>query len=678
MSRPRGKKESKAIMSFLSRPIGWVGPVLILMAAFIALGPLLLRGPSCRSDFAFHFISWIDAEHSISQGLLYPHWANSPNFGAGEPKFVFYPPISWMGGAVLGMFLPWSFVPLVLFILLLAATGLANRALARETLADGPATLAGCAAIFLGYALFSVYRRSDFAELTGGFWIPLLLLFALRRRNPSGNFWERTFDGSAAPLALIVAGIWLSNGPVGIMASYLLAAVALLSAWIEKSLVPVARAAVSTCVGMGLASLYLIPAVWERSWVSIQNAMTPSNYMVENNWLFALHADPKLASFDMMLHEVSQVAVAMLAIAFGGGITAWIRGVVPGERKWWLPIALIPPAVLFLLFPVSQPVWNVMPELRLLQFPWRWLLVLEAPMAICFASAVWFDRKTLRILLVAACVSIFVGISIAAPQWWFVECGSLLSSLQESVREDIGVIGKPEYAPPGIRFPQLNPLVDPQGNPLVDLEKSPRVDSHGNPLLLDLPAACLLDSIPGASAQRGTGSDPAWHGESTNCKSSDWRELVLLADPSALGASKSMPEQKWIMGVAEHAGYLILRLRYYPAWSVKVNGIRVTAVAERERGLMAVPVPQGNVQVSVVWTTTGDVVAGRWVSGVTLLLLTVLYLFERKRSQSHFNLDSASSYISTKEQKLPKAKRKHPMSSVRAGERNALPAKPQK
>src|SRR5579863_4492199 len=240
--------------SFSSRQNSLKGPATILAAAVIAVGPLLLLGTACGSDFGFHFVSCIDAGHSMSTGVLYPHWANSPNFGAGDPRFVFYPPITWMAGAVLGMLLPWSFVPLLLFILLLAATGMANRALAREVMADGPATLAGCAAIFLGYALFSVYKRCDFAELTGGFWIPLLLLFALRRRNPSGNFWERTFDGSAAPLALIVAGIWLSNGPLGIMAGYLLAAVALLSALIEKSMVPVARAFASTCAGMGLAS----------------------------------------------------------------------------------------------------------------------------------------------------------------------------------------------------------------------------------------------------------------------------------------------------------------------------------------------------------------------------------------------------------------------------------------
>ena len=74
----------------------------------------------------------------------------------------------------------------------------------------------------------------------------------------------------------------------------------------------------------------------------------------------------------------------------------------------------------------------------------------------------------------------------------------------------------------------------------------------------------------------------------------------MLGDSS--GSAAYMEEPKRVIGVADHAGYLILRLRYYPAWSVTVNGVPVTPKAERERGLMAVPVPQGNVQVTVDWT----------------------------------------------------------------------------
>ncbi len=155
------------------------GPAVILLAAAVAVAPQLIRGNSCGHDFDFHIVSWLDCLNSWRHGIPYPHWAPSANFGAGEPRFVFYPPLTWMLGAALGVVLPWTVVPIALTWMLLAATGLATRALAREAISDGAATLAGCVALFSGYALFCGYERSAFGELTGGFWIPLLLLLAL-------------------------------------------------------------------------------------------------------------------------------------------------------------------------------------------------------------------------------------------------------------------------------------------------------------------------------------------------------------------------------------------------------------------------------------------------------------------------------------------------------------------
>ncbi len=69
----------------------------------------------------------------------------------------------------------------------------------------------------------------------------------------------------------------------------------------------------------------------------------------------------------------------------------------------------------------------------------------------------------------------------------------------------------------------------------------------------------------------------------------------------------------------------------YPAWRVRVNGQLVTALPKRDDGLIAVPVPQGPVDLTVDWVTTPDVVAGRWVSGVSVLVLTVFCLLQRRR-----------------------------------------------
>jgi hypothetical protein len=118
----------------------WLGPALILLAAAIAAAPIWAHGPVGADDFEFHFISWLDAQHSWLNGIPYPHWAPSPNFGAGEPRFVFYPPLTWMLGAALGLVLPWTLVPFAMTFLLLAATGLATRTLARRARRSSPAT----------------------------------------------------------------------------------------------------------------------------------------------------------------------------------------------------------------------------------------------------------------------------------------------------------------------------------------------------------------------------------------------------------------------------------------------------------------------------------------------------------------------------------------------------------
>jgi hypothetical protein len=64
-----------------------------------------------------------------------------------------------------------------------------------------------------------------------------------------------------------------------------------------------------------------------------------------------------------------------------------------------------------------------------------------------------------------------------------------------------------------------------------------------------------------------------------------------------------------------------------------VNGRPLDDLPKRNDGLMAVPVPQGPVDLTVDWTTTADVLAGRWLSALALLLLTALCLLERKLSQ---------------------------------------------
>ncbi|HXR38764.1 MAG TPA: 6-pyruvoyl-tetrahydropterin synthase-related protein [Terracidiphilus sp.] len=577
----------------------FAGPALILLAAVVATVPQLFRGNSCGHDFDIHLVSWFDCLNSWRHGIAYPQWTPSANYGAGEPRFIFYPPLTWMLGAALGLVFSWQLVPIVLTFLLLAATGLATRALALRTLAIAPATLAGCAAIFSGYALFTAYERSAFGELAA-FWIPLLLLFTLRDRNASAPLVGRAFDGSAVPLALVVAGAWLSNAPLGVMASYLLAAVALTLAVLHRSWAPILRAATAAALGAGLAAFYLVPAAWEQRWVDIRQATDDPGLKIENSFLFGHPADPQLDLHNLELTRASLIVLVMVAVSLGGLAVAVRRKTLPADRRLWIPLALIPLAVLFLQLPISLPVWNLLPKLRFLQFPWRWLVVLEAPMAVFFAAAVWpraGARRWVRIAVSAASALVFLAATAVAAIDYFQPCDDedAVAPMIQVYRSGQGFEGVYEYAPIG---------------------------ADDGMVATGLPDACLVsDPRTQLGVLDTPGTNPDWWVEQHSC------DATFTAIPPA---KQDNPEHFHIGANLPHAGFLILRLHTYPAWRLTLNGRPAGLAAAREDGLTVIAVPQGRVDLAADWTTTADVRAGRWLTVLALLLVTAVWLLERR------------------------------------------------
>ncbi len=587
------------------RPEKLAGPAVILIAAAVATSPLKIFNFSCGHDFDFHLVSWFDALHAWSQGVVYPHWASSPNYGAGEPRFIFYPPLTWMLGAALGRVFPWVYVPIVLTFLLLSAMGFATRALAREALNERPATLAGCTVIFSAYALFTVYERSAYAELCGGFWMPLLLLFILREGRPTApeapkrtNF-ERCFGGAAVPLAMVVAGAWLSNAPVGVMACYLLAACALAVAFLLRSWIPVVRAAAGVVLGLGLAAFYLVPAAWEQRWVDIRQATDDPGLLVQNSFIFGRHSSPLLEQHDIELFKVSCIAVAMTGLALAGLVVSWKRRGLPGRRFWWIPLALIPVVVFILQTPITLPVWNALPKLQFLQFPWRWLVVQEAPMAIFATTAVWVSSGWRRIVVLGAVGTFFVGSAAFAGRAFFQACDSedAIWPMVMTYRAGTGFEGTDEYAP---------------------------TTADNSLMATDLPPACLLSDPQGVLGVGDPDLTPQWSPDQGSCEATFPFQAIPGSDEV---------RHRSVLAKTPRAGFLVLRLREYPAWTVRVNGAEVERRPIRRDGLIVVPVPEGRVKVTVDWTTTRDVIAGRWVSAIALAIVTAVSLLMRKRAQ---------------------------------------------
>ena len=116
--------------------------ILLPLAALLATLPLLLHGCSCGHDFGFHLQSWLDAAQQLRHGTLYPHWAWTAAYNAGEPRFVFYPPVSWMLGALLMLLFPISAAPAIYTWIAFTAAGFAMHHLARQYTSPNAALLA--------------------------------------------------------------------------------------------------------------------------------------------------------------------------------------------------------------------------------------------------------------------------------------------------------------------------------------------------------------------------------------------------------------------------------------------------------------------------------------------------------------------------------------------------------
>jgi hypothetical protein len=143
-----------------------------------------------------------------------------------------------------------------------------------------------------------------------------------------------------------------------------------------------------------------------------------------------------------------------------------------------------------------------------------------------------------------------------------------------------------------------------------------------------LPDACFTSDSDTALGVVGPGeSTPAWRPNQGSCE-------------ATATAQVREPEHMRIAMVAAHPGFVVLRLMSYPAWRVTVNGQRLAPFEPSEQadlrddGLIAVPVPRGPVELTVDWSSTPDVVFGRCVSALALLLLVGLGLLERRLSRS--------------------------------------------
>jgi hypothetical protein len=540
-----------------SRRLTWTTSISIAAAAFAVEIPFLFLGTPSGHDVEFHLYTWLEVLAQWKQGIVYPRWASLAHFGYGEPRFIFYPPLSWALGAGLSTIFPWTVVASIYIWLALVAAGVSMFLLARRWLDHRDATYAAVLYAVNPYHLVIVYWRSAFAELLASALLPLLFLLVLRAEEKGRRV--------TIFLALVLSSAWLINAPAAVMIHYSLALLMLVIAWQRRSPRVLLVGTTAVVLGAALAAFYLLPAIYEQRWANIAQSVSGGSRPLDN-FLF-VHTDD--AEHDAFNRLISWLALAEMFVTIAA---AWMaRSWRVRNRELWWSLVAWGAVCSVLVFSVSNPLWEVLPKLRFMQFPWRWMLCLGIPFTLLTVLGV--KRWTVRVALYVAtlCLLAFVWHHFQPP-WW--DTAADLHEMQENVASGAGYEGTDEYTPLGAD-------------------------------------ASAIDTDKGA--RRVTVEGPAH----AAIRVSQWS-----AEHKLLTAEMSGPDN------------LALRLFNYPAWRVEVNGNLVKAGTREGTGQMLVPVEAGENRVQITFIRTWDRTAGAWTSGAVLLMTLILLRKSSLRSRA--------------------------------------------
>ena len=358
---------------------------------------------------------------------------------------------------------------------------------------------------------------------------------------------------------------------------------------------PLLAGATAMLGGFGLAAFYILPAAWEQRWVQISQALT-ENLRPAQNFLFTHSNDPEFVLFNW---KVSAVALGTILITALATVFA-ARRRRTFLQLWWTLLALAAASV-FLMFPPSLFLWQHLPKLQFVQFPWRWLLPLDVAFAFFVAAVLQTPRKQWLGWAAILIATGALGSAFVRDTWWDSED---IPVLMNAIRSQHGYEGTDEYEPLGSDRYQL------PGQPPASADDSDESSLNESAL----PAAPKIATI-----------DPESDAPESDAPSPTKDENAHIDRWSA--------ETKLFTSKTNQPVALALRLLNYPAWEIKVDGTRRSRrFASRNRTIIASRSRRRTFRGRHSSNVPEDRTAGSAISILSVLLLLGFSTYSRRKS----------------------------------------------
>lgn len=387
------------------------GALLLALCAGLLTIPLWsqpLIGHSQALNLVWHE-GFVDA---MRRGTVYPRWLETTNQGLGSPAFYFYAPLPfWVSSLVdLSMRGRVSIAACVSVGVGLAiwCSGLTMFRLLRAFFAPTSALIAAVVYMAMPYHLgIDVWWRAAVAEVWGFVWPPLMLHGFLR-------LWHRERWGWTAVAAATI-GLTLSHLPSFLMALCGAGTLMLVVLVLRQDARRVARVAAQASAAVGVACAitagYWLPALATLDLTDISGFMTSGQYNYARNFI-AFH---RPWSLDKSVEGVGLVMLASLGPLYILSNRLFLKRPWTFTAAFWFGLCM-----LLLVSEASRPLWQLVTPLQRIQFPWRFLLLVDLALVVMLvhsldAPRVARYRRAIVWLLPVVSLAIGAAWALAIP-----------------------------------------------------------------------------------------------------------------------------------------------------------------------------------------------------------------------------------------------------------------------
>ncbi|MEI2610700.1 MAG: glycosyltransferase family 39 protein [Candidatus Promineifilaceae bacterium] len=357
----------------------------VVAMGLVAVYPILF-GPAlpCTDDAAFHLLRLTQLDSLLQQGIWYSRWAPDMAQGYGFPLFNFYAPLAYYQAEIISLLVGSLYWGLRLTLALgVWGGGLMVYRLTRDHFSHWAALLAAATYMYAPYQGYDIYFRGNLAESMAWPLLPLAL-WAMGRLARTGGW------GWFVSATLTYAAVLLTHNVFALIFSPMLLLYAAAEAYAHCSPSQLGQRltqmGASLSLALGITAFFWFPAMIEQQYVHIDRLLVPPIFVYWANFLSPAEilALPRAIHPDLLNPSPTRglgLIPVLLALPAVWGLWHWRHKTERGRQRQVLFFGLALLVYVFLMLPASTYVWEHVPLLPFVQFPWRLL----GPAALCLA-----------------------------------------------------------------------------------------------------------------------------------------------------------------------------------------------------------------------------------------------------------------------------------------------------